>query len=488
MPSLNTKLATAPNVSANYVLKATTSTTIGNSLIFDNGTNTAIGGTTITDVNMLNVIGNQSTVNVGLILNNTNGTYPRIYAFQNVNNNLNIRDYTASADRLTINSSGNVGIGTSSPNAAAYAGRVLTIGNGTAYENALELNGYNITDDTLSDVAFLNGASSDADKRVCIIRANRSGANNSGALLFYTKNSGTFGERMRISNSGCVNIGNPTGDFGKLDVGGQTNGANQEVCRIGNVVGINNGLLVRKNTSNVYTFDYGADCRVAIGNPSDKSMPLSVQGYYDQWTTGVFALNSTGKSYGSLIYAGTNSADYTLYVANVTGANVYFAVRGDGYLRSNTTYNNTTTNGANVSISSSGFFERSTSSIRYKTNVEDLTVDTTSILSQMRPIWYRSLGQNDRKDWSWYGFIAEELAEVEPRLVHWGYPSEDYITNEETKETILKEGSELRPDGVQYERITVLLVAEIQKMSKQIQELNTKLQDQQQKINSLINR
>jgi hypothetical protein len=39
MPSLNTKLATAPNVSANYVLKATTSTTIGNSLIFDNGTN-----------------------------------------------------------------------------------------------------------------------------------------------------------------------------------------------------------------------------------------------------------------------------------------------------------------------------------------------------------------------------------------------------------------------------------------------------------------
>lgn len=48
MPSLNTKLATAPNTTANYVLKATTSTTIGNSLIFDNGTNVGIGNTNTT--------------------------------------------------------------------------------------------------------------------------------------------------------------------------------------------------------------------------------------------------------------------------------------------------------------------------------------------------------------------------------------------------------------------------------------------------------
>ena len=37
MPSLNTKLATAANTSANYVLKATSSTTIGNSSIQDTG-------------------------------------------------------------------------------------------------------------------------------------------------------------------------------------------------------------------------------------------------------------------------------------------------------------------------------------------------------------------------------------------------------------------------------------------------------------------
>ena len=96
----------------------------------------------------------------------------------------------------------------------------------------------------------------------------------------------------------------------------------------------------------------------------------------------------------------------------------------------------------------------------------------------MRPIWYRSLGKNDKKDWSWYGFIAEELALIEPRLVHWGYEENSYETIEIedkegniTKEIKLKEDAVLIPDGVQYERITVLLVAELQKMRKELDEL-----------------
>jgi hypothetical protein len=68
--------------------------------------NMAIGGTTITDGSMLNVIGNQSSVNIGLVLNNTNATYPKIYGIQNVNNNLVFYDYSASSPRLTIASSG----------------------------------------------------------------------------------------------------------------------------------------------------------------------------------------------------------------------------------------------------------------------------------------------------------------------------------------------------------------------------------------------
>ena len=177
------------------------------------------------------------------------------------------------------------------------------------------------------------------------------------------------------------------------------------------------------------------------------------------WSMRVIGSSSTSNSYGFKVLGGTNSSDLAFSVTPQNGSVNYFFIRGDGYMCSPNTYNNTTANAANLSIQGSGYFERSTSSIRFKTNVEDLKIDTSNILSKMRPIWYRSLGQNDRKDWSWYGFIAEEIAEIEPRLVHWGKDENDNDI----------------ADGVQYERITVLLVAEMQKMNKTIEELSNRL-------------
>ncbi len=195
----------------NYHSKWTASGVLGNSLIWDNGTNVGIGNTNTSytfDVTGTGRVSSGFTAN-SFTMPSTGGagsTTWNFYHDQFAAGDFSI--WAGSTTRLLINAAGNVGIGTTSPNAAGYAGRVLTIGNGTTYENALELNGYNTTDDTLSDVAFLNGASTDADKRVCLVRANRSGANNSGALLFYTKNSGTFGERMRISASGYTKMTN----------------------------------------------------------------------------------------------------------------------------------------------------------------------------------------------------------------------------------------------------------------------------------------
>ena len=142
---------------------------------------------------------------------------------------------------------------------------------------------------------------------------------------------------------------------------------------------------------------------------------------------------------------------------------------------------------------------RSTSSIRYKTDVEDIEQGRADAILNFRPVWYRSLCDNDRQDWSWYGLIAEEVAEIEPRLVHWAYAEDAYdITyvdrkidhvvgqdangndiveqidrTEEVK--TLKEGAEKVPDGVQYDRLTVLLLTKLQDQQKTIDDLSARL-------------
>ena len=218
------------------------------------------------------------------------------------------------------------------------------------------------------------------------------------------------------------------------------------------------------------TTSYGFQKSLVVSSSSNCELSLEAPGYGK-----VFSIGVTGTMNYFQTTAG-NGYDFQI------GGSSKFLITSAGYLVSSMTYGNTTANAANMVISTGGTFERSTSSIRYKTNVEDLTIDTTSILLKMRPIWYRSLGENDRKDWSWYGFIAEELAEIEPRLVQWGYDSISYeqieVTDEQgivKQETKLKKDAELIPDGVQYERITVLLVAELQKQNKIIQELSAKV-------------
>ena len=152
----------------------------------------------------------------------------------------------------------------------------------------------------------------------------------------------------------------------------------------------------------------------------------------------------------------TSGGDVGIGITPTTGARLQVS---GGQIRCIDTYNNTTATAANLVVSSGGTFERSTSSIRYKTDIENITSDIASLVYKMRPIWYRSLCDNDRKDWSWYGLIAEELATIEPRLVHWGYD----------------DNGELIADGVQYERVVPLLVKAIQELKAEVDDLKSQL-------------
>jgi hypothetical protein len=136
-------------------------------------------------------------------------------------------------------------------------------------------------------------------------------------------------------------------------------------------------------------------------------------------------------------------------------------VNGDaqisGEIRSIGTFNNTTANAASLTIfSGSGRFARSTSSIRYKTDVEtaDLSYSQAAVYG-VRPVWYRSLSEADNPAWGWWGFIAEEVAEIDPRLVQWG--------------------ADGQPDGVAYDRFVPHLCAVVEHQRDMIAALEARI-------------
>ena len=160
---------------------------LGNTHVFTGsvnitGSNFNIGGTTITDSNLVNIIGNQSSVNVGVVLNNTNSTYPKIYGITNVNSNLVFYDYSTSTTRLFISSSGNVGIGTITPS------NKLTISNNGNSVVAFRIN------DTNANGSFLSLNASDSDSAII--------AGGTSAIPFDIYTSGSV--RMRISSEGTM--------------------------------------------------------------------------------------------------------------------------------------------------------------------------------------------------------------------------------------------------------------------------------------------
>ncbi|MDF3016330.1 MAG: putative phage tail fiber protein [Thermomicrobiales bacterium] len=164
----------------------------------------------------------------------------------------------------------------------------------------------------------------------------------------------------------------------------------------------------------------------------------------------------------------------------------------------------TTASAANAFINSGsspvGQLLRSTSSEWYKTGIEDVEQKYLDAALSIRAVYYRSDPKhvpNDNPAFGHWGHIAEEVAAIDPRLVHWGYQERDFETytfevpaevetgemdddgNPITKTVMrteegkrLKEGAELRPDGAQYERINVL---KIEALKRKVEALEARL-------------
>lgn len=212
-----------------------------------------------------------------------------------------------------------------------------------------------------------------------------------------------------------------------------------------------------------------------------------------RWTTGSdsFDLTYDGTGYftnyksgGAIAFTQSGTGNVTFSVNGTNRIAIYgsgnVSLAGPVVSFANIT---TTASAANAFLDSgaSNSLLRSTSSLAYKDQVELIDPSIAARILELEPIWYRSKASADRPDWSWYGLGAEQVAAIDPRLVHWGYQDDDFETVEvvttipfpaivdgeeviEQREIVgterrLKEGAVKKPDGVMYDRLGVLLLA-----------------------------
>ena len=181
---------------------------------------------------------------------------------------------------------------------------------------------------------------------------------------------------------------------------------------------------------------------------------------------------------------GTTAPDHSLHIVSGSGVSNLRCHNDSGaegfriaatIVRSTSIYNITTGSAANVYIAGNSTMYRSTSSAKYKTDIETLEDDYADIVFRLRPVWYRSIAGDDPEQWSYYGLIAEEVAEVDPRLVHFG-PSADCSCVEDDDGHVEHEVSCLtEPEGVQYDRLVPHLISVVKRQQAQIDALEARL-------------
>jgi hypothetical protein len=283
-------------------------------------------------------------------------------------------------------------------------------------------------------------------------------------LRFYTATDGSVTEKMRLSAAGYLGIG--------------TTGPTQKLHLVGSG---DTMMLVNDGTYNSFFGTISGQTRVSNDNTIPIVFATNSAERARITSGGDFTIGATSTSY-RLACTVAAGADRDMFICGVSGVTNGLQVN---YINSGTALSvkfnsiTTTASAANAFLDSadSNRIYRSTSSLRYKKDVEDLDNLFADSILNLRPVWYRSKADLDNKDWSWYGLIAEEVAEVEPRLVHWTY-SEDAFDVETVDGVIkktVKEGAERIPDGVQYERLSVLLLDIVKRQNARLEKLEAEV-------------
>jgi len=314
--------------------------------------------------------------------------------------------------------------------------------------------------------------------------------------------------RLTLTSNGKVSInttaetvgGAPSGQLGQLNVLSTTASGQWAIqARADNTQG--NGLFVRagNNNSSYYTAYFTGydeanvhmvirgDGKIGMGiaNPSHKLHIVDGSG------TALRLGNTTNASTAGLAYnwGGSfglkcdpdNNAGGTKHIYMQVTGTTYFNLSSSGKVTCTGVNSLTTTGGSAVYVESDGDLLRYTSSRKYKTDIETAEDKYADEILTCRPVWYRSTSTNDIKnssktksDFGWFGFIAEEIAEINPRLVNYK-TKESQQQSDGTLKSVELDPSAYEAESVRYTDFIPLMINLLKRQAAKIETLETKV-------------
>lgn len=239
----------------------------------------------------------------------------------------------------------------------------------------------------------------------------------SAALTFYTRDGGTFAERLRVAANGNIGIGTSSlADYFSrtLTIDGSSS----------------QGIMFRASgTDRGYVYQDGSFIQL-------------------------------GSNAGGVIFKSNDTERMRItsggeVCVNRTSGSGKFNVNGDTYL-----YNITTSAGTGTLKyhASTGLVSYDGSARIFKKDIQELEYGLQSVLS-MRPKKYK-WKLNDDTD---LGFIADEMYQIIPEIV--------FLANNSINQTELEDGE---PMGINYDRLIPVLVKAIQELSAKVSALENK--------------